>query len=207
MFRPELVREILRGHKIVTRRPLRPQPSSGNTVKFDWFSDNTDAVAKPWKETPSGRRFRCPYGRPHDMLWIRTAHWHYGPPKTHPENEQAWSEIDECVRWPNGQIAKAVRPDISQTGWRRRPSIHMPRWASPASVEIVRVDVERLHEISVGDIIAEGVAEPFWLVRPPEESTEVLKRFSEGWDRIHGAESEKWASNPFVWVVNFKVMQ
>lgn len=87
---------------------------------------------------------------------------------------------------------------------RRWPSIHMPRWASRITLEIVSVRVERLDEISEEDAKAEGVtpAAPLygdcggWKHELHKES------FTKLWDSIHGAGSCE--ANPWVWVVEFK---
>lgn len=73
------------------------------------------------------------------------------------------------------------------------PSIHMPRWASRITLEIVGVSVERLQDISEADAKAEGVENPFggW-----------VGGYQKLWESINGPGS--WNANPWVWVVEFK---
>ena len=80
------------------------------------------------------------------------------------------------------------------------PSIHMPRWASRITLEIVNIRVERLNDISDEDAAAEGVTgrmdhekSCYW----PESYV-----FSELWESINGAGS--WDVNPYVWVIEFR---
>lgn len=68
-----------------------------------------------------------------------------------------------------------------------RPSIFMPRWASRISLDVASVRIERLHEISEADAMAEGF--------------ENVAAFRALWCELNGAES--WEANPFVWVVSF----
>lgn len=77
-----------------------------------------------------------------------------------------------------------------------RPSIHMPRWVSRITLEIVSVRVERLQDIGEDDAKAEGV-EPY----APDDGRYV-DGFKELWESINGPGS--WDLNPWVWVVEFK---
>ena len=65
--------------------------------------------------------------------------------------------------------------------------IHMPRWASRITLEVVNVLVERLQQISEQDAKAEGV--------------ESVAEYAALWDSINGVGS--WAENPWVWVLCF----
>jgi len=98
---------------------------------------------------------------------------------------------------------------------RWRPSIFMPRFASRISLEIKRIRVERLQDISEDDAEAEGVSP-----ETDESEDDVLAaRFLNGhdnghypdgdcvthyrhlWEKINGKGS--WDTNPFVWAVDF----
>lgn len=83
-----------------------------------------------------------------------------------------------------------VRPD------RWRPSIHMPRWASRITLEVVGVRVERLQDISEEDAKAEGCA------LSADWKAFGVVAFQQLWESINGPGS--WDANPWVWVVEFR---
>lgn len=69
-------------------------------------------------------------------------------------------------------------------------------------IEITGVRIERLHDISEADAIAEGVVQ--------EQISPILKRaarseFMQLWASIYGWDSCE--SNPFVWVIEFKKIE
>jgi hypothetical protein len=87
------------------------------------------------------------------------------------------------------------------------PAIHMPRWASRITLEVIDVRVERLQAISDGDAIAEG-APCIDEVTGREvlfPSASKCGTFKLGyrwlWESINGPGS--WDANPWVWVVEF----
>lgn len=79
----------------------------------------------------------------------------------------------------------------------------MPRWASRLTLEIIKVRVDRLQDISEEDAIAEGVdAIPVGVVK---RHATLCRRddFAQLWDIIHG-KKHPFKSNPWVWVIEFK---
>ncbi len=80
----------------------------------------------------------------------------------------------------------------------------MPRAVSRITLEIVNVRVERLQDISEEDSILEGIrigmgAMPYFSVRDA---------YADLWDSINGKKPGcAWADNPWVWVVEFKVVK
>ena len=144
-----------------------------------------------------GERVRCPYGAPGDRLWVR-ATWR--PDFMRPSQRRAFYRAD-------------VVEEAVTKAW--RPSIHMPRWASRITLEVTGVRVERLHDITPSDAIAEGVErgpEPLEYMagtagwkdyeRPGRCEANPASSFASLWRSINGAKS--WAANPWVWVVEFK---
>jgi hypothetical protein len=104
-------------------------------------------------------RLRCPYGQPGDRLWVRetwaTVYDELDIPNPHSHTEyKADTNARYPGEWPDDE---GDNPDCGK--W--QPSIHMPRWASRLTLEVLRVRVERLQDISEEDARAEGV-EPNW---------------------------------------------
>jgi hypothetical protein len=72
----------------------------------------------------------------------------------------------------------------------------MPRWASRLTLEITDVRVERVQDISFGDVEREGV-------RPADsKSLNHVIAFSELWDETNGAGA--WDRNDWVWCLTFR---
>lgn len=156
---------------------------------------------------------KCPYGRPGDRLWVRES-WNLVC-----GGERYYDSYDYGdVEFFDGSVPKS-RPSGWKTTWRAdwdclegtrwRPSIHMPRWASRLTLEIVRTRLEQLHRITEEDAKAEGVCPEFEMDfadfmsrRPVTESTHRLG-FKHLWDRINGKRAP-WSSNPWVWVIEFR---
>ena len=195
LFSGEMVRAILAEQKTQTRRVMKPQPV--NLV---------DAIQ--WK--------KCPHGIPGDRLWVRET-WAAPGYLDHrkPSDIEDWNPI---LYRADGFIARQF-----EVGWswlafmfgRWRPSIFMPRWASRIMLEIVNVRVERVREITEEDAREEGIIIPDYMagtVRLPHGGAPVLRtsygsRFADLWDRINAKPGYGWDTNPWVWVIEFRVME
>jgi hypothetical protein len=96
---------------------------------------------------------------------------------------------------------------------RWRPSIHMPRAASRITLEITDVRVERLRDISEADAIAEGIEESavsgrYRIYGRDTDGADMdapILSYRSLWESLHGAGS--WDANPFVWVVEFRMIK
>jgi hypothetical protein len=76
----------------------------------------------------------------------------------------------------------------------------MPRWASRLTLEITRVRVERLQDITFADCIAEGIH----LIGREHPPNIVRREFQLLWDSINAKRGLAWAANPWVWVIDFR---
>jgi hypothetical protein len=205
LFSGPMVRAIIDGRKTMTRRVAKTDGldlvgSCGNSATGDVFLVGRDWVGNT---VP----VKCPYGLVGDRLWVRET-------------------------WGNGWTSKPVETDalcykatpLKDQGFkichRWRPSIHMPRWASRITLEITAVRVERLQDITEEDAQKEGVEsvlyceERFWRAYGHNPlpgggeltATRDAKRsFQTLWSSINGPDS--WASNPWVWVIEFRRVQ
>lgn len=205
LFSAPMVRAILDGSKTQTRRVVKPQPPdafpfAGFTVEsscdadvgsFTWRSDKTHMAR-------IGHRLHCPHGRVGQRLWVRES---YAPSYFGHQNHGYRAD------WTGR--AKDVCPEPRWT-----PSIHMKRAHSRVTLEVTGVRVERLHDITEQDAVAEGVMEyggPAFKYPSYVDYEDVgdnncfdaaRDSFASLWKSINGAES--WVANPWVWVVEFR---
>jgi hypothetical protein len=203
LFSEQMVKMMLDGRKLQTRRIFKPSPPA-------WVQEFGFSMLTPPGQIegrgihpevgPGSSFFPCRYGLPGDRLWVRET-WQMndvrfvrGPiPKTRP------ADLAELAYRADGEAHEQWPEEIDRDGWHWRPGIHMPRWASRITLEIVQVRVERLQEIDDHDALAEGVT--------PLGDTDgaAVAGFRKLWDSINGKRAP-WKKNPWLWCVSFKVV-
>ena len=107
-------------------------------------------------------------------------------------------------------------------GW--TTPMFMPRWASRILLEIIDIRVERLQDISEADALKEGIRNyNFEMEDSPDtyvgythlqkdDGKSTLYKtpaiaFERLWDTLNAKKGYQWSSNPWVWVVEFKVVE
>ena len=92
-------------------------------------------------------------------------------------------------------------------GIKKTPSIHMPRSASRITLEVERVRVHRLNQISYRDCLANGIP-PVPCYDDGAEPETILEAaravFRERWDRIYSKSGFGSETNPWVWAIEFR---
>lgn len=219
LFNTEMVRALLDGRKVMTRRPVKPQPHTecdhGGQHEFirDDFIDGisfTGFVCKKCGYGVCGPHFKFPVGtswlrpphRPGDILYVR----------------ETWQYMG-CVS-DDSQIADQI---VYRADWKGneplawRPSIHMPKEAARLFLRVKSMWVERLQNIDDAQAEAEGAegdpcdcdgSEVFcsrccntgWITSPRSEFSGIWDRTIKPVDR----ETYGWAANPWVWVIEFE---
>lgn len=223
LFSGPMVRAILDGRKTVTRRIMSPQPTG--TAGKVWPDEDRwqwpSALARTMVDINEARSL-SPYGCRGDRLWVRET-WRYhgwtedGAPWIKYAADDSTRLVERIPDEWSDRLADiwadlsddanmAIDGRAADRKW--RPSIFLPRWASRITLEVVGVRVERLQEIDEADALAEGVE----VKHKPGDATEngytisARHGFMTLWDGING-DRAPWASNPWVWRVEFRVVQ
>jgi hypothetical protein len=210
LFSGPMIQAILAGHKTQTRRVLNPQPIwIGDHATGHWHLEGFEGehlvYGGPFNpieyaKYPYGSWFahsNSPYGVVGDRLWVRETGWERPDltPKMTREGADTWPrymyDADNCDH-----------DQLREWGWKRRPSIFMPRWASRITLEITGLRVERVQDISEEDAIREGVE-----TKEPNHVVGARYRFGQLWNSINAKRNFGWDVNPWVWVVEFKRIQ
>ena len=225
IFNGEMVRAILDGRKTQTRRIMKNQPAGDYPDTpalirsvgggFQWYGHYGDSSI-----------FNCPFGAVGDRIWVRETWGVVSHELDEDGRIQPWSPdrpataIHEMPFGNGYYTGHAIYAADGEFTWGDddgyedgrscwKPSIHMPRAACRILLEVTGVRVERLNSISQEDAQAEGMELTGW--RPtysdPDSGGEVwtpYDNFAQLWESIYGEES--WRSNPWVWVIEFKVV-
>ena len=213
LFSGPMVRAILAGRKTQTRRVAKLEPiDPGLNFAFSGLSPDDQGArgfvlssrgkGGCWNERTKPKL--CPYGKAGERLWVR----------------ETWRPH------PDGQLGKIIyradAPDDDSKKW--KPSLFMRRWASRLVVEVLKVRLERLQEISEADAIAEGILAETLPPDPdnfhppgsygyvtgmePFPKGSIYPRAQEAyrdlWDKINAEGGNEWSSNPWVWVIEFR---
>jgi len=194
LFSGEMVRAILEGRKTQTRRVIKDVPEHITHIEyipsdfdepFEFLFTRDDHISGFWD--------KCPYGRIGDRLWVKET-WRMLPGAENismPFN----SVFSYAADWSEKE-AKVIGP------W--KSSRFMPREASRITLEIVRVRVERVQEITGSDCYWEGVGSPYTGGGAKTWQEGQRKLYQDLWNKINAKRGFGWDVNPWVWVIEFK---
>jgi len=192
IFTGDSVRAILSGQKTQTRRVIKPQPISGPNSEMVDLGNGAlglldGVLSGEWK---------CPYGQPGDLLWVREtfAWWPTDKTDSNPDDGWLYRADDDGEEW-----------DCRMFNW--SPSIFMPRRASRLTLKILDVHVEQLQHIGVDDIRDEGVRLPSWNPDTGAGEIDPWELFASLWDSINAKRGFGWDANPWVWAVSFEIQE
>ena len=178
LFNTGMVKAILDGRKTQTRRLCKGQPQDGTT-------------------SPEKIGYKPPV-QPGDVIWVRETWDRYldsGTGKavyiyrTHDRNRRILEDVGGYqIKW--------------------RPSIHMPREACRLFLKVKDMRCERLHDMKMSDIQAEGVVPPTvnggqWQQWQQDYMKPVWDSTIKKADLPHYG----WNANPWVWVIEFERME
>lgn len=212
LFSGSMVRAIRENRKTMTRRIIKPQPPH-------WANEPQKPVGQ-WQEFqgchPVGpcESEACAHIQSSTAMFTVKSPYFVG--------QRLWVQETFALDFELNVLYRATDEKPSPMGpfgakkvvdgvqlWRR--SVHMPRWASRLTLEVVSVRAERLQGISEADAIAEGceMEDGFPKQLPHESGMGEIgwdcarDWFADLWDSINGKKSP-WARNDWVRVVEFK---
>lgn len=79
----------------------------------------------------------------------------------------------------------------------------MLQWASRIILQIKSIEVERLQELTFGDALREGISDTF---EGSYDGEMLLEKFKDDWNATHKKPEEKFEASPWVWKVQFEVI-
>ncbi len=193
LFNTEMVRAILDGRKKVTRRLINPQPTYSPMDGFKWKGNAYGTNLPPTVEG-AACNFICaaPY-KVNDILYVRET-WCSAY-----DGEKYFYLADRVTEREQRQLL-----DYYNVKW--RPSIHMPKEAARIFLKVTAVNVERLQDISGGEILKEGIEKSLLFDGGVKNA---FDKFAGLWDstiRATDLELFGWNANPYVWVIEFEVI-
>ncbi|HCU25582.1 MAG TPA: hypothetical protein DF383_11255 [Deltaproteobacteria bacterium] len=200
-FTPEMALAIREGRKNQTRRPIKQLRRFGkisefgpsDTKGYDWHFRDPEMR---WHDLTQEKLLKYSPWQVGDRLWVKEEWAYWGG------DEYIYQADIEAVMYRSSWDSDLRRPiwciDGEPVGDRKgwRPSIHMPKWAARTWLEITEVRVQRVQEISEGDIIAEGC---------PSEYLLGINWFRPFWNSLYGPDA--WDRNDWAWALTFKVLE
>ncbi|BEU21611.1 hypothetical protein [Paraburkholderia sp. 22B1P] len=219
LFSGPMVRALLDGRKMQTRRVVKHQPPeyTRDVITFHhpdprthyWAFDGGSLM--DWAQP-------CPYGEVGDHLYVRETWQHSNYPLGPYDADCIVFYRADYLDDPHGPDGEKS-PEGKYRDW--RPSIHMPRAASRITLEVTGVRVERLQDISAADARAEGIeyredyiagsrcrrwraygSDDGWF--PEGVDIAPIHSFQSLWNSLNAERGLGWPANPWVWVVEFK---
>jgi len=219
IFYDNEINTTLGGGMTMFVRPLNYQPLDILPMKVpdEWVTLDT-------VNPNHGKVIGCRFGIPGDRLWVKET-WadvnsEYGPAICYKADGslQSWRDFSKVFgpdegagpsmdyeTYPGNYFMWWEDLLMGHPGHGWRPSVHMPRWASRITLEVVNVRVMRVQDITEED--AKTAAAPLGRVMGYGHvgMQSHLEGFIELWDSRFG-KKYPWRKNPWVWITEFKCL-
>ena len=212
LFNGEMVRAILSGAKVETRRPVKTEHYHGFTDRkpFERASGRRDFVthSQPYTDLMGEpvwfygfgnvRWLRSPFGSPGDLLYVRE--------RTRVRSVKA-GHASITYEADGSEYVTHVPPRLKPLVPGRCMANGCYKEASRIWLRVLEVRVERVQEITEEGARREGMQ---WgrldmTTSPPTES-QRRRIFSQTWDSIYAAQDLGWDINPWVSPCRFEVV-
>lgn len=206
-----MVRALLDGRKTVTRRvikePFLQEGGDAMTVTYDEGHSGLGFYTYYTEYPDEGAEVLKPPVQEGDTIYIR---------------ENWLARRDQTIVTGGMQpqpgdiiVYRADNPNDDLMPW--RSPMFMPEWASRIKLRITRVSAERLQDITDDDVDAEFLGENYPQDVLPElfpsadfaqyENLSHQDIYARLWDSLNAARGHPWESNPWVWRIQFEVIQ
>lgn len=207
LFNTDMVRAILEGRKTCTRRVIKNLIVFNQEEETFSYKDKKSDIGYKVGLTKDEIVEYAPY-QVGDILWVR----------------ETWTKLYEVdangfTQWDKEKIYYAADGDpdielVDEDGFLKedrcikwKPSIHMPKSLARIFLEVTSVRAERLQNITIEQILKEGVVQRFPKVNDRFTPDILRGGFIELWNStVKRCEKHKygWKANPWVWVIEFK---
>lgn len=185
LFNTAMVKSVLAGQKIVTRRVIKPQPE--------------DVVVDTIQRSPlmfwvPGKGWIKPPYQPGDILYVRET---WKPIKAISYPRRCEIEYKSGGTKVFDEIISVPTP-----AGKWKPSIHMPQKVARLFLKVTDVKVERLQDITEEQAQKEGCNSG--LLTGP---CSARWQFEELWNstiKKSDLDTYGWGANPWVWVIEFE---
>lgn len=194
IFKPEMRKANRDGLKSITRRVMDPQPISttGFWKGLHWANES---------HFRKGAVELCNYGKVGDVVYMREPLVQVG----------AWAFYKD----DNRPVISLITGEMVKWRWQVKTlsGMFMPGEAARFIYRYESIRVERVQEITRDDAKAEGVR-GVWVNPPANEDhyqrvmlNPYVANYSVLWDEINGERGFGWDVNPWVWVLEYKVVE
>jgi hypothetical protein len=188
----ESVQAILDGRKTQTRRIIKGNKllSKSDGAKRRIFmlpNDLAEINSLLQIKQESELKQISPYGQMGDRLWVK-------------ENFIRLTTVDKDLNFKTFDVIGSS----SNCEYKKMSSLFMTRSLSRLTLEITKIRVERLQDITEDDAIAEGcyITDNDLIsccnYDCSKHKYEIL------WNKLNAKRGYSWDSNPFVWVIEFR---
>ncbi len=215
LFTTDNITAILEGRKTHTRRIIKPPKWADKANKFKLLRESDGVMLLDDENilfwlAQNGVYHKVKLPPPNEQFYVRETWWAWGHweltgnlTKTGKQRRFVWSggrkDFQYFQEYPFPGIM-GIDNDGNQ--WYKRPSIYMPKRFSRITLNVTKVWVEWLQDISPKDCFKEGAIGSELITQP----IDPVAKFRRLWDSINRARGYGWDKNPPVLVREFEVI-